>query len=104
MNFKEITMETNQLDLVDFAEMLRADIEECFREGNTIEAFLKNQYGIMNVMDHEFSDLKDKKQSDFHFNKIRGNTRLMEGNIRTYMESQEFMDKALSNDFAKLKV
>ena len=85
---------------LNFLENLKEDIADCFKRGNTIDAYLKNEYGITNIMNYEFPDLKEKDVADFSFNKVRGNTRLMGGMIRSYKESQSIIDRVINFDFA----
>ncbi|SFA54835.1 hypothetical protein SAMN04488511_11423 [Pedobacter suwonensis] len=80
----------------DYLKNLKEDIAECYRNGNTIEAYLRNEFGITDIMKSEFPDLKDKNVEDFDFNRVRGNTKLMQGKITTYKQAQEMLDKVLN--------
>lgn len=85
-----------------FFNNLKEDIAQCLEKGHTIKAFLKNQYGITNVMDYEFEDLKDKDCKDYNFENVRGNVQLMAGNIRTSKESEELIDEVIAYDYSAL--
>lgn len=87
---------TEKSNSPDFSKNLKDDIAECFRNGNTIEAYLKNELGIEDVMKAGFPDLKDKNVEDFDLSRVRGNTKLMQGKITTYRQAQDMLDRVLN--------
>lgn len=93
----ELTMELKEKSITpDYLKNLKEDIADCYRNGNTIAAYLKNELGIVDVMKSGFPDLKDKDNEDFDFSRVRGNTRLMQGKITTYKEAQGMLDKVFN--------
>jgi hypothetical protein len=73
-----------------------------FNGRNPVEEFLKTEYGIENVMDYEFDDLKDKDRSDYIVLNVRGNMQLRKGQIRTVKESDERFNRVSNLDFERL--
>lgn len=82
-----------------FLNNLREDILKSIDDDPKLDKFFAAKYGVQNVMDIDFPDLKDKDISDFNFDKVRGNTRLMEGLITTHKESSLFLDKVQKFQF-----
>ncbi|RYU89418.1 hypothetical protein EWM62_13915 [Mucilaginibacter terrigena] len=93
--------EKGQTPAPDFSKNLEGDIQKYQAEGKTIEAFLKARYQITDLKDLDF-DLKDKDESQFGFQKVRGSVNLMMGNIRTYKQSQDLIEEVLGYDLESL--
>jgi len=58
-----------------------------------LEVYLKNEYGIDNVMTYEFDNLRNKDRSNFDVSQVRGSLMLKQGRIRTFAESEERFNK-----------
>ena len=71
-------------------------------KSDPFEEFLRTEYGIDNIMEYEFDDLKDKDRSDFLVSLVRGNMQLKKGEIRTFKESEERFHRVRNLDFKRL--
>lgn len=95
-------LKMSEVQFPNYLENLKADIAECKRTGFTIDEFLKAKFGIVDVLNYESNDFSNKQASDFKFDRVRGNVRLMQGKIMTYQEGQELLDRVISFDMAPL--
>jgi hypothetical protein len=88
----------------DYLKNLQDEIAECYRNGDTIEAYLKNEFGIVDINKSEFPDLKNKNVEDFNFDKVRGSISLMQGKITTYKQAQQMLDKVFAFEMPNVVV
>jgi len=61
-----------------------------FSKKNSMELYLKEEYGIDNVLDYEFVDLRQNRDFEYDVSSVRGSVQLQLGKVRTY---KQYMDR-----------